>query len=345
MPFTLTARHLASIAGRTTPLMADLAHWMNQLCPLVEIDTPQEFCHFLAQACHESDHFVTLREYASGRAYEGRADLGNTQPGDGVRFKGRGIFQTTGRANYLQLGIKQGHRDLFVNHPELLEQPEYAVWSACEYWRTRRLNDIANHSDADVLKKKHRGKVIDVSPVEYISLAINGGYNGMDERKKFYARAQLVLVAPSAVPTPAPRGLPAKPGKPKRRATSAHRASTMGITPTTMPTVTAAPTPAKKRRSPARKGLAAVPARKSPDPKLATVAPSPGQTIHSGTITAIHGHLLTVANAQGKTQTLQTSALRGLRPGVLMAWCEEDGTRLRIGERWTRVRNIAPVRR
>jgi putative chitinase len=52
MSLHLTARHLASIAGRTTPLMTDLAHWMNQLCPQYEIDTPQEFCHFLAQACH-----------------------------------------------------------------------------------------------------------------------------------------------------------------------------------------------------------------------------------------------------------------------------------------------------
>jgi putative chitinase len=194
MSFTVTAQHLAAIAGRTTGLMAGLAEWINRICPDYEIDTPQEFCHFLAQACHETDHFVTLREYASGRAYEGRADLGNTQPGDGVRFRGRGIFQTTGRANYLQLGIKKGRRDLFINNPELLEQPEYAVWSACEYWRTRGLNDIANHLDTDVLKKKYRGTVIDVSPVEYISIAINGGYNGMDERKKFYAKAQQISV-------------------------------------------------------------------------------------------------------------------------------------------------------
>jgi putative chitinase len=154
----------------------------------------------LAQACHETDHFKTLREYASGRGYEGRLDLGNTQPGDGVRFKGRGIFQTTGRANYLQLGIRKGRRDLFINSPELLEQPEYAVWSACEYWQTRGLNDAANHADTDVLKKKYRKNIIDVSPVEYISITINGGYNGMDERKKYYVIAQQVLVEAPAAP-------------------------------------------------------------------------------------------------------------------------------------------------
>ncbi len=221
MAFIITPEHLTAIAGRRTSLMTSLAEWMNRICPLYEIDTPQEYCHFLAQACHETDHFKTLREYASGRAYEGRADLGNTQAGDGVRFKGRGIFQTTGRANYLQLGIKKGRRDLFINNPELLEQAEYAVWSACEFWQTRGLNDVANHGDADLLKKKYRGNIIDVSPVEYISITINGGYNGMEERKEFYAIAQRFLVEP---PAPrAPRGIKAPKGPiPAKRAAKAE---------------------------------------------------------------------------------------------------------------------------
>ncbi|MBL8484001.1 MAG: hypothetical protein JNJ60_17520 [Rhodocyclaceae bacterium] len=194
MAYLITPEHLSAIAGAGTALMPALAEWMNKLCPGYEIDTAPEYAHFLAQACHETDHFRTLREYASGKAYENRADLGNTRPGDGMRFKGRGIFQTTGRANYLQLGIRKGRRDMFVNNPELLEQPEYAVWSACEYWATRNLNDAANHADSDRLKKKYRGAVIDVSPVEFISLTINGGYNGMDDRKKYYAIACRVLV-------------------------------------------------------------------------------------------------------------------------------------------------------
>ncbi|MDQ3773186.1 MAG: hypothetical protein M3461_01805 [Pseudomonadota bacterium] len=65
---------------------------MNKICPTYEIGNPREYAHFLAQACHETDHFKTLREYASGKAYEGRADLGNKQPSDGVKYKGRGIF-------------------------------------------------------------------------------------------------------------------------------------------------------------------------------------------------------------------------------------------------------------
>lgn len=193
MTLAITAEHLAQIAGRKTALMPALAEWMNQLCPQYQIDTAQEYAHFLAQACHETDHFKTLREYASGSAYEGRADLGNTQAGDGVRFRGRGIFQTTGRANYLQLGIKKGSRDLFINKPELLEEPEMAVWSACEYWLTRNLNDAANHPDSDRLKKKYKGAVLDLSPVEFISYTVNGGNRGLEERKAFYAKALAIL--------------------------------------------------------------------------------------------------------------------------------------------------------
>ncbi len=94
----------------------------------------------------------------------------------------------------MQLGLKESKRDLFINTPELLEQPEYAVWSACEYWQTRGLNDVANHPDGNVLKKKFKQQILAVSPVEFISLTVNGGYNGMDERKKFYALAQQVLI-------------------------------------------------------------------------------------------------------------------------------------------------------
>ena len=191
--YIIKPEHLVAIAGRNTPLIPGLVDWINRLCPSYEIDTPREYAHFLAQACHETDHFKTLQEYASGKAYEGRVDLGNTQPDDGVRFKGRGIFQTTGRANYQQLGIKKGRRDLFINSPELLEQPEHAVWSACEYWKIRNLNDPANHADSDILKKKYKGDILDVSPVEFISISINGGFNGMDERKNYYAIAQGIL--------------------------------------------------------------------------------------------------------------------------------------------------------
>ena len=191
----ISKEHLETIAGQKTKLMSILPEWINKICPEFEIDTPREYAHFLAQACHETDHFRTLEEYASGKAYEGRKDLGNVIIGDGIRFKGRGIFQTTGRANYKQLGAKKGNPDLFLKNPELLEQPEYAVWSACVFWKSRNLIDVSNNDDSVLLSKKYKGQIIKVPPVEYISITINGGKNGLEERKRFYERAKKIFSA------------------------------------------------------------------------------------------------------------------------------------------------------
>ena len=189
----ISKENLETIAGQKTKLMSILPEWINKISPGFEIDTPREYAHFLAQACHETDHFRTLEEYASGKAYEGRKDLGNVIIGDGVRFKGRGIFQTTGRANYKQLGVKKGNPDLFLKNPELLEQPEYAVWSACVFWKSRNLIDASNNDDSVLLSKKYKGQIIKVPPVEYISITINGGKNGLEERKRFYERAKKIF--------------------------------------------------------------------------------------------------------------------------------------------------------
>ena len=280
MPVTVTAEQLAAIAGRPTPLMPALAQWINTLCPQYGIDTPHEMCHFLAQACHETDHFKTLREYASGQAYEGRADLGNTQPGDGVRFRGRGIFQTTGRANYAALGVTKGQPSMFVDQPELVEQPEIAVWSACEYWKTRRLEDIANHADGDILKKKYKGAVLDLSPVEYISYTVNGGNRGLEDRKAYYAIAQRVL-GDEAAPAPAgARGgvfapmaaAPAKraakkvaKNKPAAKKAPARKAAPKKVAAKKAPAKKAPAKKAAARKAPARKA----PAKKAPAKKAA----------------------------------------------------------------------------
>ena len=97
-----------------------------------------ELAAFLSQVAHESGSFHHVREIwgptKTQRGYEGRSDLGNTQPGDGKRYLGRGYIQITGRANYRRYGKKLGI-DL-ENNPELAERPDIAARVAVEYWKT-----------------------------------------------------------------------------------------------------------------------------------------------------------------------------------------------------------------
>lgn len=142
-----------------------------------EINTPLRVAHFLAQLAHESDAFCTTEEYASGAAYEGRADLGNTQAGDGVRYKGRGLIQLTGRANYAKFGPRVGIPDL-DQHPERAADPAISLVIACEFWKDKRngLNRFADQDDILTITK-----------------AINGGFNGLDDRKRYLAKAKQAL--------------------------------------------------------------------------------------------------------------------------------------------------------
>ena len=121
--------------------IADNAEWLAK----GGIDTPGRLGEFLAQACLETDYFRVLEEYASGAAYEGRRDLGNTQLGDGKRFKGRGIFQCTGRANYATYGKRLG-LDL-INEPALAARPDISVRIAVFYWNDNGLNVYADRAE------------------------------------------------------------------------------------------------------------------------------------------------------------------------------------------------------
>jgi putative chitinase len=137
--------------------------------PRYEINTGLRISHFMAQCAHECDNFRTMQEYASGDAYEGRVALGNTQPGDGRRYKGRGIIQLTGRANYRTYGAALG-LDL-ENNPELAAIPENAVKIACEYWkRTTRAGRTMN-------------QLADADDINTITRRINGGLNGLTDRQ------------------------------------------------------------------------------------------------------------------------------------------------------------------
>ncbi len=137
-------------------------------------------CHCLAQLAHESDGFCTTEEYASGAAYEGRADLGNTEPGDGKRFKGRGLIQLTGRANYRTYGARVGV-DLESDPPAAAE-PVMSLRIACEYWTDKKLNDHADNDDLMTITRR-----------------INGGLNGLDDRRRYLRIAKDELADRSAI--------------------------------------------------------------------------------------------------------------------------------------------------
>lgn len=115
------------------------------------LTTPARVAEFLAQACLETDYFRVLQEYASGKAYEGRKDLGNVVTGDGVKFKGRGIFQCTGRSNYATYGKRLGI-DL-LKEPALAAQPEISVRIAVMYWNDKGLNAYADRGETAAISR------------------------------------------------------------------------------------------------------------------------------------------------------------------------------------------------
>lgn len=187
---TLTAQQLQSGTGATAARAAAWLPYFRPACALFSIDAPQRLAAFLAQIGHESGHLSYVREIwgptAAQARYEGRKDLGNVQPGDGKHFMGRGLIQTTGRANYR--ATRDGLRQLaqpsgdltavpdFESFPELLEQPAWAALSAAWYWHSRNLNALA-----------------DVGDFEGITRKINGGLNGQADRLELYRAGLLAL--------------------------------------------------------------------------------------------------------------------------------------------------------
>lgn len=151
------------------------------------VDTPLRQAHFLAQLGHESGQLRYTEELASGTAYEGRKNLGNTQPGDGVRFKGRGLIQLTGRANYTAFGKFMGQDFLTGDNPRKLSQdPALAVGVAVWFWNTHHMNAMADADDVLACTK-----------------CVNGGTRGLDDRTAMLARAKWFLMDPHPDPAAA----------------------------------------------------------------------------------------------------------------------------------------------
>ena len=157
---------------------ADIALAIEQGCIRYGLTSALEKAHFLAQVAHESGSGKWLQELASGKAYEGRKDLGNIHPGDGVRFKGRATIQVTGRDNYAAYSAWKYGADRCVKNPKLLEQLPDAVDAAFWYWTVRRpkLKQLALADDLLGVRR-----------------AVNGGTNGLEDCKAKLAKAKRLL--------------------------------------------------------------------------------------------------------------------------------------------------------
>ena len=168
--------------------VSGLAACADDILEQYDINTPLRKAHFWAQAAHETAGFRYTHEIwgptKAQKRYEGRRDLGNNIPGDGFKFRGRGIFQLTGRANYRTYGQKIDV-DL-LNNPDAAAEPENALKIACEYWKSRNLNQYA-----------------DANNIETITRRINGGQNGLADRKARYKTAWEYLAGDEERPKPA----------------------------------------------------------------------------------------------------------------------------------------------
>jgi predicted chitinase len=171
----VTASQLKAIMPGLTDAKANayLPH-LNAAMKEAGITTPRRQAMFLAQVGHESGGLKWMEELSSGRQYQGRRDLGNVHPGDGVRFKGRGPIQLTGRANYASAGRALG-LDL-VNNPRQVATPEVGFRTAAWFWKEKGINAAADRMD---LKGATR--------------PINPGLRNLADRAAFYARAKRAL--------------------------------------------------------------------------------------------------------------------------------------------------------
>jgi putative chitinase len=171
----ISAAQCEAIFGRAVSpeQLADL----NSCLQRFEITTFERIAHFLAQIGHESGGLQYMKEIASGRNYEGRPDLGNTEPGDGPRFKGAGVIRLTGRYNYQEFSE-------FIGDPRVMEGCDYVAskypFTSAGFWW--RINAINRQVDSGASCRQ-------------ISARVNGRdpANGLDDRERYFRKAVAVL--------------------------------------------------------------------------------------------------------------------------------------------------------
>jgi len=148
---------------------------LNACLRRFDITKPARLRHFLSQTAHESGGLRWMAEIASGAAYEGRRDLGNTQPGDGKRFKGAGAIQLTGRANYQAFAN-------FIKDHRVMEgwkyvSVAYPFTSAGFWWQNNKMNALCDSG----------------ATVEQVTRRVNGGQNGLAGRKRYYQKTLTIF--------------------------------------------------------------------------------------------------------------------------------------------------------
>ena len=155
---------------------------INGYAELFGIDTPLRMAHFLAQIAHESNELRCTRELGD-RAYFAKYDngrlklvLGNVKAGDGYKYRGRGLIQITGRANYQAYQDSKYCRGDIMENPQLLERPLGAVKSAMWWWWRHGLNELADKDSFVAVTK-----------------TVNGGTNGLKSRKAYLERAKKAI--------------------------------------------------------------------------------------------------------------------------------------------------------
>ena len=175
----ITAQQLLLILPNAGQVAGVFVPVLNTAMNRYQIVGTRRVAAFIAQIGHESGQLKYVKEIwgptAAQAKYEGRKDLGNTVAGDGPKYRGRGLIQITGRANYMACGEGLG-LDL-IKQPELLEKPQHACMSAAWFWATRGLNTLADAGQFDRITRR-----------------INGGQNGAADRQALYALALKVLV-------------------------------------------------------------------------------------------------------------------------------------------------------
>ena len=169
--YHVTEAHLNEIGWSSDFITSDMLDDLNECLEKFDIRTKSRICHFISQCSHESAAGRYREELASGEAYEGRKDIGNTEPGDGPKFKGGGYLQLTGRYNYTRFSE-------YVEDPEVVNQgvsyvaENYPWQSAGFWWIANEMNELADSNPT----------------VEEVTFRVNGGYNGLEDRRQYYEK-------------------------------------------------------------------------------------------------------------------------------------------------------------